>query len=167
MDLDDVEPPFWVILNCSRKKELPIGHRAYQGWIGNPILQRHQQCAWEIVSTLSIQCFAGDPGFIETDIENIKKVTKGRCCAGVWKIHKRQTVCLTSFVPKGQMTLIAENSEKGPSGGRGKKENVEKTVVDSGEEIVKTPTNFVPFCGTRARPCTRLEHSGNVDGWTL
>lgn len=49
---------------------------------------------------------------------------------------------ITSFVPKGKMELIAENSTKANVIEEEIKENVDKTVEDSNEEIAKTPSNF-------------------------
>lgn len=86
--------------------------------------------------------FAGDPGFIEQDIENIKKVTKEDVMRVYNKYIKDKPFVMTSFVPKGQMTLIAENSEKAPVVEEEIKENVEKVIEDKEEEIAKTPSNF-------------------------
>ncbi|MEL6810170.1 MAG: pitrilysin family protein [Bacteroidota bacterium] len=86
--------------------------------------------------------FAGDPGFIEQDIENIKKVTKEDVMRVYNKYIKDKPYVVTSFVPKGQMELIAENSEKAPVVEEEIKENVEKTIVDEETEIAKTPSNF-------------------------
>jgi zinc protease len=86
--------------------------------------------------------FTGDPGFIETDIENIKKVTKEDVMRVYEKYIKDKPFVLTSFVPKGQLDLIAENSVVAPVVEEEIKENVVKTVVDTKDEIVKTPSNF-------------------------
>ncbi|MCB0457733.1 MAG: insulinase family protein [Flavobacteriaceae bacterium] len=86
--------------------------------------------------------FAGDPGFIEQDIENIKKVTKEDVLRVYNTYIKDKPFVMTSFVPKGQMTLIAENSEKAPVVEEEIKDNVEKIVEDKEEEIAKTPSNF-------------------------
>ncbi|NND62271.1 MAG: insulinase family protein [Flavobacteriaceae bacterium] len=86
--------------------------------------------------------FAGDPGFIEQDIENIKKVTKEDIMRVYNKYIKDKPYVITSFVPKGQMNLIAENSEKAPVVEEEIKENIAKNVEDSDEEIAKTPSNF-------------------------
>ena len=86
--------------------------------------------------------FAGDPGFIETDIENIKKVTKEDVMRVYEEYIKGMPFVITSFVPKGQMGLIAENSEKAPVVEEEIKENIVKTVEESNDEIVKTPSNF-------------------------
>ncbi len=86
--------------------------------------------------------FTGNPGFIEDDIENIKKVTKEDVMRVYNEYIKDKPFVLTSFVPKGQMDLIAENSEKAPVVEEEIKENVAKKVEDSNEEIAKTPSNF-------------------------
>ena len=86
--------------------------------------------------------FAGDPGFIEKDIENIKKVTKEDVMRVYNTYIKGKPFVMTSFVPKGQSELIAENSEKAEVVEEKITENVEKTVVDSNEEVAKTPSSF-------------------------
>lgn len=86
--------------------------------------------------------FAGDPGFIEEDIENIKKVTKEDVMRVYNTYIKEKPFVMTSFVPKGKMELIADNSTKAPVVEEEIKENVAKTVEEKQEEIVKTPSNF-------------------------
>jgi zinc protease len=86
--------------------------------------------------------FAGDPGFIEQDIENIKKVTKEDVMRVYNTYIKEKHYVMTSFVPKGKMELIADNSTKAPVVEEEIKENVTKTVEDKKEEIAKTPSNF-------------------------
>ena len=86
--------------------------------------------------------FAGDPGFIEQDIENIKKVTKEDVMRVYNKYVKDKPYVITSFVPKGQMDLIAENSTKAPVVEEEIIENVEKTIEESNTEIAKTPSAF-------------------------
>ncbi len=86
--------------------------------------------------------FAGDPGFITTDIENIKKVTKEDVMRVYNTYIKGKPFVMTSFVPKGQLNLITENSAKAPVVEEEIKDNVTKTVEDSNEEIAKTPSSF-------------------------
>ncbi|QNJ99024.1 M16 family metallopeptidase [Constantimarinum furrinae] len=86
--------------------------------------------------------FAGDPGFIEQDIENIKKVTKEDVMRVYEKYIKGKPFIMTSFVPKGELELIAENSTKAPVVEEEIKENVTKTIEESNEEIAKTPSKF-------------------------
>ncbi|NIR51565.1 insulinase family protein [candidate division KSB1 bacterium] len=58
--------------------------------------------------------YAGSADFIELDLQNILEVTK----EDIWRVYntyiKDKPYVLTSFVPKGQTELIAENSEKFP-----------------------------------------------------
>ena len=58
--------------------------------------------------------FTGTPGFIGTDIENILAVSAD----DVWRVYNRyvkdKPYVLTSFVPKGQVELVAANSERFP-----------------------------------------------------
>ena len=86
--------------------------------------------------------FTGDPSFIVKDIENIKKVTK----ADVLRVYdtyiKGKNYVMTSFVPKGQMSLITENSTKAPVVEEVVKENVEKKVESANSEVAKTPSAF-------------------------
>lgn len=84
--------------------------------------------------------FAGTPGFIEQDIENIKKVTKEDVIRVYEKYIKGKPYIMTSFVPKGKLDLITENSIKAEVVEEEIKENVVKTIVDVKEEIVKTPS---------------------------
>ncbi|MBT8255977.1 MAG: insulinase family protein, partial [Bacteroidia bacterium] len=86
--------------------------------------------------------FAGDPGFIEQDIENIKKVTKEDVMRVYNKYIKDKPFVLTSFVPKGKTELIAANSVVAPVVEEEIKENVNKVVEDAETEIAKTPSNF-------------------------
>jgi zinc protease len=84
--------------------------------------------------------FTGDPGFIEQDIKNIKKVTKEDILRVYNKYLKDKPYVITSFVPKGQMELIAENSTKAPVVEEEIKENVAAIIEETKEEIVKTPS---------------------------
>lgn len=86
--------------------------------------------------------FTGDPGFIQQDIENIKKVTKEDVMRVYEKYIKGKPYVITSFVPKGQMTLIAENSAKAAVVEEEIKENVSKVIEEKNDEIAKTPSNF-------------------------
>ncbi|MDT0555016.1 M16 family metallopeptidase [Patiriisocius hiemis] len=86
--------------------------------------------------------FAGDPGFIETDIENIKKVTKEDVIRVYNKYIKDKPFVMTSFVPKGQLELITENSIVAPVVEEEIKENVTKVIEDAETEVAKTPSNI-------------------------
>ena len=90
----------------------------------------------------SYNTFTGDPSFIEKDIENIKKVTKEDVMNAYNKYIKGKPFVLTSFVPKGKVELIAENSAKAEVVEEEIKENVETTIEDAATEVAKTPSNF-------------------------
>ncbi|MBT8309945.1 MAG: insulinase family protein [Flavobacteriaceae bacterium] len=86
--------------------------------------------------------FAGDPGFITEDIENIKKVTKDDVMRVYENYIKDKPYILTSFVPKGQVDLAAKNSQVAAVVEEEIKENVEKAIVDAEDEVAKTPSAF-------------------------
>ncbi|WP_424494433.1 M16 family metallopeptidase [Salinimicrobium sp. GXAS 041] len=86
--------------------------------------------------------FTGDPGYIEEDIENIKAVTKEDVQRVYETYIKGKPFVLTSFVPKGEVELIAENSEKAEVVEEEITENVETKVVETEQEIQKTPSKF-------------------------
>ncbi|MFC4634432.1 M16 family metallopeptidase [Dokdonia ponticola] len=87
--------------------------------------------------------FAGEPSFIEKDIENIKKVTE----ADIMRVYntyiKDKPYVVTSFVPKGQLDLIAENSVKAPVVEEAITENITKEIKEEADAVVvKTPSVF-------------------------
>lgn len=87
--------------------------------------------------------FAGDPGYIQEDINNIKAVTKEDVMRVYEKYIKNKPYVMTSFVPKGQLDLITENSEKAEVVEEEITENVTTEVTESQpEEIEKTPSAF-------------------------
>ena len=87
--------------------------------------------------------FAGDPGFIEKDIENIKAVTKEDVMRVYNTYIKDQPYVMTSFVPKGEMELIAENSEKANIVEEEITENKTTQVAETeSDKIQKTPSKF-------------------------
>ncbi len=86
--------------------------------------------------------FAGDPGFITQDIENIKAVTKEDVVRVYNKYIKDKPYVITSFVPKGKTDLAANDSEKAAVVEEEIKENVETAVAETNEEIEKTPSAF-------------------------
>ena len=86
--------------------------------------------------------FAGDPGFITQDIENIKKVTKEDVMRVYNTYLKDKPYVITSFVPKGSLDLIAENSTKANIVEEEIKENVEVKIEERNDEVVKTESNF-------------------------
>lgn len=86
--------------------------------------------------------FAGDPGFITQDIENIKAVTKDDVLRVYNTYVKDKPYVITSFVPKGKVDLVAKDSQLAAVVEEEIKENVESAVADAGEEIEKTPSAF-------------------------
>lgn len=87
--------------------------------------------------------FTGDPGYIEKDIENIKKVTKEDVMRVYNTYIKNKPYVMTSFVPKGQLELIAENSEKAQVVEEEITENVETEVATTTEKTIeKTPSKI-------------------------
>ncbi|MCX6302035.1 MAG: pitrilysin family protein [Bacteroidia bacterium] len=83
--------------------------------------------------------FLNDPGFIEKDIENIKAVTLDDVMRVYNQYIKDKPHIVTSFVPKGQLEMVADNSV--PAGV--KEENIsEASQVEieekSDDQIVKT-----------------------------
>ena len=86
--------------------------------------------------------FTGDPGFITQDIENIKKVTKEDVMRVYNTYLKDKPYVITSFVPKGSVDLIAENSTKANIVEEEIKENVEVKIEERNDEVVKTESNF-------------------------
>jgi zinc protease len=55
--------------------------------------------------------YAGSPGYITTDLENLKAVTKEDILRVYEKYIKDKPYVMTSFVPRGQLDLIVEGSE--------------------------------------------------------
>jgi zinc protease len=86
--------------------------------------------------------YNGTPGFLSEDLKRSLNVTS----EDVWRVYnkyiKDKHYVLTSFVPKGQTDLIAENSERFPV--VEEKITETKTVVKDTEEFVveKLPSNF-------------------------
>lgn len=86
--------------------------------------------------------FTGDPSFITQDIENIKKVTKEDVMRVYNTYLKDKPYVITSFVPKGSLDLIAENSIKANIVEEEIKENVAVEIEEKNDEVVKTESNF-------------------------
>nr|WP_246206089.1 pitrilysin family protein [Fulvivirga aurantia] len=87
--------------------------------------------------------FAGSPDYISTDIENILAVTKEDVMEVYKKYIKDKPFVMTSFVPKEQLDLIVEGSEKAEVK---MEEIVPNEAAESTEETVaeieKTPSNI-------------------------
>ena len=86
--------------------------------------------------------FAGDPGFITQDIENIKAVTKEDVIRVYNTYIKDKPFVLTSFVPKGQLELAAKDCVMANVVEEEIKENVDVEIVERNSEVIKTPSNF-------------------------
>jgi len=86
--------------------------------------------------------FAGDPGFITKDIENIKKVTKEDIMRVYNTYIKDKPFILTSFVPKGKLDLAAKDCVMAAVVEEEIKDNVDVEIVERNSEVVKTPTAF-------------------------
>jgi zinc protease len=87
--------------------------------------------------------FLNDPGFIEKDIENIKAVTREDIIKAYEKYIKNKPHIVTSFVPKGQTAMIADNSV--PAGI--KEENINEAskvaIAEPGKDTyTKTPSSL-------------------------
>ncbi len=87
--------------------------------------------------------FAKDPAFITQDIENIKSVTKEDVLRVYNKYIKDKPYVITSFVPRGKLDLVAENSEMAAVVEEEITENIKKEEEAIAEvEVEKTPSNF-------------------------
>lgn len=85
--------------------------------------------------------FLNDPGFIEKDIENIKAVTSDDIKAAYEKYIKGKPAVITSFVPKGNTELMADNSVPANVKEENISEATQVEIADSGESnIEKTPS---------------------------
>jgi len=100
--------------------------------------------------------FAGDPSFIEQDIENIKKVTKEDVMRVYNTYIKGKPFIMTSFVPKGQLDLIVENSTMAPVVEEEIKENVVKEVKELDTEVAKTPSKIDRSVAPKTGPSPSL-----------
>lgn len=86
--------------------------------------------------------YAGSPDYYKTDIAKTKAVTKADILKVYEKYIKGKAFLVTSFVPKGQVNLIAQGSVKANV--------VEESILDAtqvaiqeGEDVIaKTKTNF-------------------------
>lgn len=86
--------------------------------------------------------FTNNPGFIEMDIENIKAVTLDDVLQVYNKYIKDKPYVVTSFVPKGRLDMVAENSVSANI----TEESIETALevalpqADAKVEIPKTPS---------------------------
>lgn len=88
--------------------------------------------------------YAGSPDYIKTDIAKIKAVTIPDVMRVYEKYLKGKPYVATSFVPKGQLNLIAENSVEAGVVEEDIENATQVTLVDGNEPevAVKTPSSF-------------------------
>jgi len=88
--------------------------------------------------------YAGSPSFIEEDIANIQAVTIEDVNRVYETYVKDKPYIATSFVPKGSLELMAENSVKADVVEESIEDATEVSQDDSAEEeeIAKTPSSF-------------------------
>ncbi len=89
------------------------------------------------------EIFAGDPGFINQDVKNILAVTPDDVMRAYNTYVKGKNYVATSFVPKGQMNLVLDNSQLANV--------IEEKIIEGAEESFdpslaatyeKTPSSF-------------------------
>jgi zinc protease len=89
------------------------------------------------------QMFKNDPQFYSTDFANAQAVTSQEIKNVFQKYIKGKNFVETSFVPKGQVNLIAENSVNAGIVEEDVTKAAEvKVVAAANEPVVKTPTKF-------------------------
>ncbi len=84
--------------------------------------------------------YAGDPSYYKTDIEKLKSVTKEDILRVYEKYIKGKPYLVTSFVPKGQLQLIAEGSVDAGV----KEEDINNATQVSIEDMVEEPIAQTP-----------------------
>ena len=83
----------------------------------------------------------GDPGYYKTDIAKLKSVTKDDIQRVYGKYIKGKPFLVTSFVPKGQLNMIVDGSEKAAVKEESITDATQVEIKDNAEEkITKTPT---------------------------
>ena len=106
----------------------------YQGL--NGVLSKSIQLAF-------YNTYLNDPGYVEKDIENIKAVTREDIMRVYERYIKGQPHIVTSFVPKGQMEMMAENSVPAEISEENITEASQVVIADvSEEEVTKTPSGM-------------------------
>ena len=89
------------------------------------------------------QMFTGDPGFYSKDFENAQAVTSQEIKDVFQKYIKEKNYVETSFVPKGEVSLIADNSVNAGIVEEDVTKAAEVKVTGSEEEaVIKTPTRL-------------------------
>ena len=84
--------------------------------------------------------YAGDPSFYMTDIQKMKAVTKEDIIRVYNKYIKGKPYLATSFVPKGQLDLVAEGSTDAAV----KEEDINNATQVSIEEMEEEPIPQTP-----------------------
>lgn len=84
--------------------------------------------------------YAGDPSYYKTDIEKLKSVTKEDILRVYDKYIKGKPYLVTSFVPKGQLQLVAEGSTDAGV----KEEDIKNATQVAIEEMVEEPIAQTP-----------------------
>ena len=84
--------------------------------------------------------YAGDPSFYKTELEKMKAVTKDDILRVYYKYIKDQPYLATSFVPKGQLGLVAEGSTDAEV----KEEDISNATQVSIEAMVEEPIQQTP-----------------------
>ncbi|TFG97733.1 MAG: insulinase family protein, partial [Calditrichales bacterium] len=86
--------------------------------------------------------YAGSPGFIGKDLQGLLDVTSD----DIWRVYntylKDKPFVLTSFVPKGQKELIAENSELFAVEEESPDDQKKVAIADQDMNIEKFPSSF-------------------------
>jgi len=84
--------------------------------------------------------YTGSPGFLTEDLERSKAVTKEDIIRVYGKYIKDKPYVLTSFVPKGQLSLAVEGSEKAEV----VEESITREVKDSEVPVVEYVVEDIP-----------------------
>ena len=106
----------------------------YQGL--NSVLSKSIQLAY-------YNTFLNDPGYVEKDIENIKSVTREDIMRVYDQYIKNKPHIVTSFVPKGQLEMMADNSKLAEIREESITEASQVTIADvSEQQIAKTASGL-------------------------
>lgn len=98
--------------------------------------------------------YAGDPGFITRDLAHIRAVTTDDVIRVYHKYIKNQPYVATSFVPKGQVALVAEGSVKADVVEEKVTEALEVKLDEAAveESVVRTPRRLTVRWSRRPVP---------------
>lgn len=86
--------------------------------------------------------YAGDPAYYKTDIAKMKEVSKEDILRVYEKYVKGKAYLATSFVPKGQVDMVAEGSVQANVVEESIADATEVEIPDDEEEIAITETSF-------------------------